>query len=107
MRLQQLIWPYGLIALIIIRHNCWTFNSNNKMLIPFSSTNPNREKLIAYTCQIFCDSHLKVVHVYFENDTALSYPGEILKNVNQCGISHVVIRYEILFLIDVLPSDLM
>lgn len=49
-------------------------------------------KLVDYTSRIFCNSRVKVVNVYFENETSLSYPGQILKVLNDCGISHISFR---------------
>lgn len=51
-----------------------------------------KEKLVDYTSRIFCNSQVKVVNVYFENETSLSYPGQILKVLNDCGISHITFR---------------
>lgn len=60
------------------------------LLLPAQFT--NKLKLIDYTSRIFCNSRVKVVNVYFENETSLSYPGQILKLLNDCGISHISYR---------------
>lgn len=49
-------------------------------------------KLIDYASEILCSFDAKMVYVYFENDTSLSYPSQILQKLNTCGTSYILLR---------------
>ncbi|XP_073817710.1 ionotropic receptor 85a [Musca autumnalis] len=53
---------------------------------------PPHSELFDFVSGVFCKSHLKVVHVYYEMDFTLRYSGQILRNLNHCGISYVALR---------------
>uniref|UniRef100_A0A1I8PE54 Uncharacterized protein n=1 Tax=Stomoxys calcitrans TaxID=35570 RepID=A0A1I8PE54_STOCA len=56
---------------------------------------PNRYLLMEYTKGLFCNSHLKVVHVHWPNKCSYSYCNNILREFSECGLSQVVLRSKI------------
>ncbi|XP_046806706.1 uncharacterized protein LOC111690187 [Lucilia cuprina] len=84
-----------LYLLVIIIFGCYiTFLSaaNDSSYLFKSTYFKYKVRLINYTSRIFCSSQVKVVNVYFENETSLSSPGQILKVLNDCGVSHISFR---------------
>ncbi|KAM7363459.1 ionotropic receptor 85a [Cochliomyia hominivorax] len=85
---------FYLVTLIICSDISWSVaaNKDNISSHMLPSHFPFKLKLLNYTSRIFCNSQVKVVNVYFENETSLSYPGKILKVLNDCGVSHISFR---------------
>jgi len=42
--------------------------------------------------QILCKARIKVLFVYFENQTSHEHTGQILKEVTKCDISYISLR---------------
>ncbi|XP_075144671.1 ionotropic receptor 85a [Haematobia irritans] len=53
---------------------------------------PNRQSLLEYTSHLFCSSHLKLVHIYWERKCSFTYCSKILRRFSECGLSHVILR---------------
>ncbi|XP_019891451.2 uncharacterized protein LOC105261666 [Musca domestica] len=87
------LWLFGLVigssTSELQQHKSLNFYS---MAFNSSWMDPKRSHLIEFVGEVFCKSHLKVVHVYYETDISLRYSGQILRDLNRCGISFVALR---------------
>lgn len=61
----------------------------NPLLLPWDENS----NLMVEVGKILCRARIKVLFVYFENQTTHDHSGEILREVTKCDTSYISIRY--------------
>lgn len=89
----QILWVFGLLVGISNVHQVHSEHRHLSTVVKnYSWIDSGRENLAEHTGRVFCNSHIKVVHVYYENESSLIYSGSLLKVFNDCGVSYMVFR---------------
>ncbi|XP_061399593.1 uncharacterized protein LOC133335321 [Musca vetustissima] len=88
------LWLFGIAISCISTSQLQQHTGEHFYAAAFNNSwmDPKRCHLTDFVKGVFCKSHLKVVHVYHETDLSLRYSGQILRDLNDCGISYVALR---------------
>jgi len=85
-------WLRNLLLLIVLAHLAGAGENRIPVNMKKSSN------LMVKMSEILCIAKVKVIFVYFENQTSHEHTGQILREVTKCDISYISLRYDINFL---------